>query len=226
MPLLLALLLNTAAAAPGEPVGVISGSKAKTGWDKEWRTSVGLRGGLAVPMFSSAAAWSLAMDKGAVVELALPGKGLSWVFHADHSRHTLVDGERYLADLADGAGAALDGVAVHWWLQAGLRWEPELPATPGLKVAPVFGGLFGADVHRTDLELPTVDGRERVRSVGAQPSLAPTFGVNFKVHPNLHLLLGTSYGVFFAFDSAEVAGSDRVAVTGRLNTALEVLGRF
>jgi len=223
--LLPALLLSPALAAD-EPVGAISGSKVKTSWDKEWRVSVGLRGGLAVPLFKSAGAWGLAMDKGIITEVALPGRGLSWVTHADHTRHSLVRGERYLTTLPEESGTALGGTSVHYWLQSGLRWSPTLPETPGLSVAPVVGGLLGCDIHRTDLETPTPEGREAVRSVGYQPTVAPTFGVNFKVHPNLHLLLGTSYGVAFAFDSAEVEGSDRLAVTGKLNTALEVLGRF
>jgi len=222
---LLSLLLCPAIAAD-EPVGAISGAKVKTSWDRDWRFSVGLRGGLAVPMFKSAGAWSLAMDKGLITELSLPGRGLSWVTHADHTRHSLIRGERYLSDLPEDSGTALGGTSVHYWIQSGLRWSPDLPETPGLSVEPVIGGLLGCDIHRTDMEMPMAEGRETVRSVGYQPSVAPTFGVNFKVHPNLHLMLGTAYGVLFAFDSAEVEGSDRVAVTSKLNTALEVLGRF
>lgn len=224
---MLALLtLLTPALAADPPAGAISGSAVKTDWSRDWRWSLGLRGGLVAPMLQSGRAWSLAADKGALVELAVGGKGLAWVTHVDHSRHTLQRGEAYLADLPEPSGSALDGTATHWWFQTGLRWEPVLPASPGLEVAPVIGGLIGCDMHVTDLEVPVPGGRDRVRTAGYQPSVAPTFGVNFKVHPNLHLLLGTAFGARFAFDQAEVSGADRLGVSAQLSTTLEVLGRF
>ena len=221
---MLALLTLLAAARAAEvPTG---GAAITADWGRSWRWSLGLRGGLVAPMLQSGRSWSAAADGGVVAELALGDGGLSWVSYLDRSRHSLRDGGDYLVDLPAEAGSALDGTATHRWIQTGLRWQPVLPASPGLRVAPVIGALVGTDIHTTDLELPVPGGRERVRSVGYQPSVAPTFGVNFEVLPELHLLAGTAYGLLFAFDQAEVSGPDRLGMSARLLTTLEVLGRF
>ncbi len=225
----LALLTATALAAkPPKPVGVIRRSRVKADWDVDYRWSVGVHSGAALTFGSSATSWKVGPELGLVFEKPLVNT-VSLLIDVEHARHQLRNGDNYLQDGPEGSGQALDGYARHTLPRVGLRWFPPATTRPeNKKIEPhgFFSAHLGADVVTTSIELPAVDGRTRISTTGAHPMLAAGGGLLLEVGDAVDVAFGLTPAVLFTFDPAEVGGSDRLGVTGRLGSSVDVLGRF
>jgi hypothetical protein len=199
-----------------------------TDWDIDYSWSLGLRTGAALSFGSSASAWKIGPEVGLIFELPWVNS-VTFLAEVDHARHTLRSGRKYLQDAPELAGEALDGAASHTIPRVGVRWLPPRKTRPvekRIEVHPYLSFHLGADAMRTSLELPTTEGRTRVTTVGVHPMMAGGAGLLVELGDGLDLALGISPAVLFTYDPAEVGGSDRLAVTGRLGAGLDVLGRF
>ncbi len=228
--MLTALLPIALAAKPvgAKPVGVIRSGRVAADWDVDYRWSVGVRSGASLGFGSSASSWTIGPELGLVFEKPLVNT-VSLLLDVDHARQRLRDGDRYLQDAQEGAGEALDGFARHTLPRVGVRWFPPAVSRPEntqLEPHAYLSFHLGADIAQTTLELPAIGGRTRLTSTGVHPMLAASGGLLLEVRPGLDLALGLTPAVLFGFDPAEVTGADRLAVTGRLGSSVDVLGRF
>ena len=226
---MLSLLTASALAAkPPKPVGVIRRTRVKADWDIDYSWSVGVRSGAAVTFGSSATSWKVGPELGLIFEKPLVNT-VSLLLDVEHARHHLRNGDKYLQDGPVGSGDALDGYARHTLPRAGIRWFPPATTRPENRAVEPHAFLsfhLGADIVTTALELPAVDGRTRITTTGGHPMLAAGGGLLLEVGDTVDLALGLTPAVLFTFDPAEVGGSDRLGVTGRLGSSLDVLGRF
>lgn len=223
--LALALIAAVAAQSTWEDGPDLSVNRS-TRAEREYTWSVGLVTKAVSPIMGSAGAWDPSPALGMLFEFSTRASNLSLGVGFDRSRHHLIRGDRYLPELTDGAGAALEGDSVHWNFRGTMRWTPGFAPSPVVPVRPYLSAGLGVDLARTELELPALDGRLRTGSQAPRPAVGPGFGVLLKPHQNLHVALDSGVDFVVAFNSSEVQGADTMETTGRLRTGLELLGRF
>jgi hypothetical protein len=194
--------------------------------EREYIWSAGLVTRVVVPMMGSGAAWDPSPSIGGLFEFSTGAPNVSLYLGFDWARHHLIRGDRYVPDMAEGAGDALEGTSSHWGISGGLRWMPGVGPSPLLPVRPYFSANLGVDLASSSLDLPGIEGRVRTGSFGVRPTIGPGFGVLVKVHEHLHVALDTRLPFVLAFNSSEVQGADTMEPTARLGTGLQLLGRF
>lgn len=210
IPWMTPLCLLVTVAVASDDLGTIEGAREAP----DWTWSLALRGGAAVPVGGTGAAWGPGPELGLSAERRTrPGLGV-WL-EAQGSSHRLSDPSRLVEH------AAMSGTEQLGALRVGLRWGAE--GHPVL--TPTFGLGLGAVWVHTRLEAPTATGRSTLVQDIAWPSPRAEFALAIRIAEPLALRPSLGGSCFVGMDVGERTGDAAFAVW-RAEGALDLVVRL